>query len=44
MEAPDGTPSEVYNVMMLCWEYDAANRPHFDKVHKMLKDIAANMK
>ena len=44
MPAPDGTPAEVYDVMMKCWEYEPDNRPNFVKVHRMLKDIVVKMK
>lgn len=44
MPAPDGTPSEVYDVMMKCWEYEPENRPSFVGVHKLLKDIVSKMK
>lgn len=39
MPAPEGTPEEIYRLMLSCWEYDAEKRPHFDRIHKMVDNI-----
>ena len=44
MPAPEGTPTEVYEVMLKCWEYEAESRPNFAAVHKMLRVIVTTMK
>lgn len=33
MPAPDGTPDEVYQLMLRCWQYEAEDRPHFVEIH-----------
>jgi len=33
MPAPDGTPDEVYQLMLRCWQYDPDERPHFAELH-----------
>jgi len=33
MPAPEGTPDEVYQLMLRCWQYDAEDRPHFAEIH-----------
>jgi len=33
MPAPDGTPDEVYQLMLRCWQYDPDDRPHFAEIH-----------
>jgi len=33
MPAPDGTPDEVYQLMLRCWQYEADDRPHFAEIH-----------
>ncbi|XP_021919830.1 tyrosine-protein kinase Fer isoform X3 [Zootermopsis nevadensis] len=32
MPAPEGTPDEMYRLMLRCWEYEPENRPHFDQI------------
>jgi len=33
MPAPEGTPDEVYQLMLRCWQYEAEDRPHFAEIH-----------
>jgi len=33
MPAPDGTPGEMYDLMLQCWNYEAESRPHFNQIH-----------
>ena len=33
MPAPEGTPDEMYNLMLKCWNYEAESRPHFEEIH-----------
>jgi len=33
MPAPDGTPDEVYQLMLRCWQYEPEDRPHFNEIH-----------
>jgi len=33
MPAPEGTPDEVYQLMLRCWQYDPDDRPHFTEIH-----------
>ncbi|CAL1543387.1 unnamed protein product [Lymnaea stagnalis] len=39
LESPQGTPDQVYQLMLKCWEYNDENRPHFKTIHKTLTDI-----
>nr|CAD7263391.1 unnamed protein product [Timema shepardi] len=32
MPAPDGTPDEMYRLMLRCWEYEPEKRPHFEQI------------
>ena len=36
MPAPDGTPEEMYNLMLQCWNYEAEARPHFNEIHSKI--------
>eukprot|EP00088_Acartia_fossae_P059822 TRINITY_DN7150_c0_g1_i1.p1 TRINITY_DN7150_c0_g1~~TRINITY_DN7150_c0_g1_i1.p1 ORF type:complete len:868 (+),score=211.06 TRINITY_DN7150_c0_g1_i1:62-2665(+) len=33
MPAPDGTPDEIYQLMLRCWQYESDDRPHFSEIH-----------
>jgi len=33
MPAPDGTPDEMYQLMLRCWQYEPEDRPHFSEIH-----------
>ena len=39
MEAPDGCPDAVYNVMKLCWCLNAFTRPTFHMLKEKLQNI-----
>ena len=41
MEAPDGCPQEIYNIMMLSWEIDPQQRPTFKQVLEKLNNLRA---
>ena len=41
MEAPDGCPQEIYNIMMSAWEIDPKQRPTFKKVLEKLNNLRA---
>lgn len=43
MPAPEGTPDACYDLMMKCWEYNPAERYHFDKIHKELQSILKSL-
>ncbi|XP_020835367.1 tyrosine-protein kinase SYK isoform X2 [Phascolarctos cinereus] len=38
MECPAGCPSEIYDLMKLCWTYDIENRPAFSAVELRLRN------
>uniref|UniRef100_A0A1B6F723 Tyrosine-protein kinase n=1 Tax=Cuerna arida TaxID=1464854 RepID=A0A1B6F723_9HEMI len=42
MPAPDGTPNEMYQLMLRCWEYQPENRPHFDQIFSIVDKICSN--
>lgn len=39
MDAPDGCPPAVYEVMKNCWQLDAATRPSFLQLREQLEHI-----
>lgn len=39
MPAPEGTPDEMYRLMLKCWEYQPENRPHFDQIYNTMDAI-----
>ncbi|XP_054280014.1 tyrosine-protein kinase Fer isoform X5 [Macrosteles quadrilineatus] len=39
MPAPEGTPDEIYQLMLCCWEYQPENRPHFDRIFTIVEKI-----
>ncbi|KAJ8675221.1 hypothetical protein QAD02_011007 [Eretmocerus hayati] len=39
MPAPDGTPEEIYRLMLQCWEYEPEKRPHFDQIFSVLDTL-----
>lgn len=41
MEAPDGCPQEIYNIMMSSWEIDPKQRPTFKQVLEKLNNLRA---
>ncbi|XP_014208702.1 tyrosine-protein kinase Fer isoform X2 [Copidosoma floridanum] len=40
MPAPDGTPEEIYRLMLQCWEYEPDKRPHFDQIYSTIDSLA----
>ena len=36
MPAPEGTPDEMYKLMLKCWNYEAEARPHFKEIHSKI--------
>ncbi|KAK1338584.1 hypothetical protein QTO34_019238 [Cnephaeus nilssonii] len=42
MDAPDGCPPAVYEVMKNCWQLDAATRPSFLQLREQLEHIKAH--
>ena len=44
MEAPEGTPKEVYDeIMCKCWLYEPEKRPTFSEIVTMLNTTIANL-
>ncbi|XP_008203475.1 tyrosine-protein kinase Fer isoform X2 [Nasonia vitripennis] len=39
MPAPEGTPEEIYRLMLRCWEYEPEKRPHFDQIYSVIDTI-----
>ncbi|XP_024085971.1 tyrosine-protein kinase Fer isoform X2 [Cimex lectularius] len=44
MPAPDGTPDEMYRLMLHCWEYQPENRPHFDQILANVENLYSNLR
>uniref|UniRef100_A0A671SQD0 Tyrosine-protein kinase n=1 Tax=Sinocyclocheilus anshuiensis TaxID=1608454 RepID=A0A671SQD0_9TELE len=42
MDAPDGCPAVVYDIMKECWTLDPVERPSFRELRQKLQDIIAN--
>lgn len=42
MDAPDGCPPAVYEVMKNCWHLDTAMRPSFLQLREQLEHIKAH--
>ncbi|EFN78708.1 Tyrosine-protein kinase Fps85D [Harpegnathos saltator] len=40
MPAPDGTPDEIYRLMLRCWEYEPEKRPHFDQIYTVVETLS----
>ncbi|XP_020291800.1 tyrosine-protein kinase Fer isoform X1 [Pseudomyrmex gracilis] len=40
MPAPEGTPEEIYRLMLRCWEYEPEKRPHFDQIYNALETLS----
>lgn len=40
MPAPDGTPEEIYRLMLRCWEYEPEKRPHFDQIYTVVETLS----
>ncbi|KAG8238861.1 hypothetical protein J437_LFUL018467 [Ladona fulva] len=41
MPAPEGTPPQLYELMLQCWEYDPEKRPHFDEIYRLVDEICS---
>ncbi|KAF7990790.1 hypothetical protein HCN44_000595 [Aphidius gifuensis] len=39
LPAPEGTPEEVYTLMLRCWDYQPENRPHFNQIHSAIEAL-----
>lgn len=39
MEAPEGCPSEIYEIMKQAWDLDVEKRPNFAQVLKKLEHL-----
>lgn len=40
MPAPDGTPEEIYRLMLRCWDYEPDKRPHFEQIHTVVETLS----
>lgn len=40
MPAPNGTPDEMYRLMLRCWEYEPEKRPHFDQIYTVVETLS----
>lgn len=43
MPAPEGTPDDIYQLMLKIWEYNPSKRLHFAAIKKELKSIYAKL-
>lgn len=41
MEAPEGCPTEIYDIMKQAWDLEPDNRPTFSEVLKTLEHLRA---
>nr|AII97918.1 BLTX554 [Nephila pilipes] len=41
MEAPEGCPSEIYDIMKQAWDLESDNRPTFAEILKRLEHLRA---
>lgn len=39
LQAPDGTPDEIYHLMLRCWDYEPDKRPHFDQIYSVIDNL-----
>lgn len=44
MPAPEGTPEEIYRLMLQCWQYQPENRPHFDRIHATMESLVKSLR
>ncbi|KAL0106639.1 hypothetical protein PUN28_015294 [Cardiocondyla obscurior] len=40
MPAPDGTPEEMYRLMLRCWDYEPEKRPHFEQIYTVVETLS----
>ncbi|CAH1707424.1 tyrosine-protein kinase Fer isoform X3 [Aphis gossypii] len=43
MPAPEGTPEEIYRLMLQCWQYQPENRPHFDSIYATMESLVKSL-
>ena len=43
MSAPEGTPEEIYRLMLQCWEYKPENRPHFTEIYNIVNNLCIKL-
>ncbi|XP_003244865.1 tyrosine-protein kinase Fer isoform X3 [Acyrthosiphon pisum] len=43
MPAPEGTPDEIYRLMLQCWQYQPENRPHFDRIYATVESLVKSL-
>uniref|UniRef100_A0A2H8TTT4 Tyrosine-protein kinase Fps85D n=2 Tax=Melanaphis sacchari TaxID=742174 RepID=A0A2H8TTT4_9HEMI len=43
MPAPEGTPEEIYRLMLQCWQYQPENRPHFDRIYEIMESLVKSL-
>ncbi|XP_025112179.1 tyrosine-protein kinase Abl-like isoform X2 [Pomacea canaliculata] len=39
MERPQGTPADIYILMLKCWQWDPKDRPTFKEIHYVLENM-----
>jgi len=44
MPAPEGTPDEIYRLMLQCWQYQPENRPHFDRIYAAVESLVKSLR
>ncbi|CAH1707420.1 unnamed protein product [Aphis gossypii] len=44
MPAPEGTPEEIYRLMLQCWQYQPENRPHFDSIYATMESLVKSLR
>ncbi|XP_022207517.2 tyrosine-protein kinase Fer isoform X2 [Nilaparvata lugens] len=44
MPAPEGTPDEMYRLMLRCWEYKPENRPHFEQIYSVVDTLCSSVR
>lgn len=43
MAASEGTPEEMYRLMLRCWEYEPENRPHFEEIYTIVYNLNSRL-
>ncbi|XP_071444485.1 tyrosine-protein kinase Fer isoform X1 [Hetaerina americana] len=43
LPAPEGTPPELYQLMLRCWEYEPEKRPHFDEIYAIVDKLCLTL-
>ncbi|XP_052130468.1 tyrosine-protein kinase Fer [Frankliniella occidentalis] len=39
MPSPDGTPEDMYRLMLKCWDTDPVRRPHFQQIYTLVDTL-----